>query len=58
MIYDVIQSLVVLIKKLTFFNKQLKGFTISLNNMENGVLLLKKDTISKLIQKHPKSKTA
>ena len=31
MIYDVIQSLVVLIKKLTFFNKQLKGFMISLN---------------------------
>ena len=27
------------------------------NNMENGVLPLNKDTLSKLIQKHPKGKT-
>ena len=31
MIYDVISSLVVLIEKLAFFNKQLEGFIISLN---------------------------
>ena len=30
MIYDVIQSLFVLIEKLAFFNKQLWGFIISL----------------------------
>ena len=29
-----------------------------INNMENGILPLKKDTLSKLIQKHPKGKTA
>ena len=28
------------------------------NNMENEVLPLSKDTLSKLIQKHPKSKAA
>ena len=28
------------------------------NNMENGILPINKDTLSKLIQKHPKGKTA
>ena len=33
MIYDVISSLFVLIKKLAFFNKQLQGFIITLNSI-------------------------
>ena len=36
-------------------NSALKLLT---SNMENGILPLKKDTLSKLIQKHPKGKTA
>ena len=36
-------------------NSALKLLT---NNMENGILPLNKDTLSKLIQKHPKGKTA
>ena len=35
MIYDVIWSLVILIEKLPFFNKQLEGFIMSLNASNN-----------------------
>ena len=38
MIYNVIYSLIVLTKKLVFFNKQLEKFIISLSLTENQLL--------------------
>ena len=34
------------------------ALNLLVNNMENGVLPLNKDTLSKLTQTHPKGKTA
>ena len=51
MIYDVICSLLVLIEKLAFFKKQLKGFIISLSALFLSECFTQKDVYSELRQK-------